>query len=117
MIEQEFLTLIKSKTSWTCFLNHGVENIEAPYIVISKVSAPRSYTNDGRDGMVIARFQVNLYGLDYKTTKEEAYELYSVADYTSSNVSYIVLENEIDLYNDNSEYHQITLDFIVSHYE
>lgn len=116
MIEQEFRTLVDSKTTWTTYLNHAIENQSTPYVVVSKVTAPRSYTNDGRDGMVQARFQVSLFADDYKTVKEEAFKMYTIADASSSTIHFIVLENETDLY-EAIGIHHVILDFIVNYYE
>lgn len=117
MIEQTFLGLVKAKTTWTTYLNHAIENQVAPYVVVHKVSAPRSYTNDGRDGMVVSRFQVDLYGSDYKTVKLEAQKLYSIADIESTEIAYVVLATEMDMFESDSGLHHVLIDYFVNHYE
>jgi len=118
MIEQEFRALVALKTSWGVHLNRAIENEQPPYIVVSKVSGPRGYTNDGADGTVVARFQVDLYANDYKTVKEQTAMLISgTTDYSSSRVHYLTLENETDLYDDASKLHHIVLDYFIRYYE
>jgi hypothetical protein len=116
MIEQVFRNLVDSKTTWTVYLNRAIENIEPPYVIVKKISAPRLYTHDGRSGMVESTFQVDLYHTDYKTVKEEAFKLYDCGDYTSETVSSVMLVNETDLF-ETLGYHHIVLDFLVRNYE
>lgn len=120
MIEQEFRTLITTLSSWnsgSIHLNSVIENQEAPYIEVHKISSPRGFTHDGRDSTVESRFQVNVYAKDYLSAKEQAALLYSIADYSSSTVHFITLANELDQFDDLTKLHCIVLDFMVRHYE
>lgn len=120
MIENEFRTLVVSKTTLgngSVHLNAVIENQSAPYIEINKVSSPRGHTHEGRDGTVESRFQVNIFAKDYITAKEQALKLYSIAEHTSSNIHFITFENELDQFDDLSKLHCIVLDYLVRHYE
>lgn len=120
MIEQEFRTLVASKSSLgneSVHLNAVIENQEPPYIEVHKVSSPRGHTHEGRDGTVESRLQVNVFAKDYKSAKEQALLLYSMSEHNSPTIHFITLENEIDQYDDLSKLHCIVLDYLVRHYE
>lgn len=87
------------------------------YITLTKVSGNKIASHEGRTGKNQARFQVSVWGDTYADAKNMAIKVYPLADYTSSAVAFIWLENEIDRQdNDNNKYGTL-LDFIVQYYD
>ncbi len=117
MIESTFRQLVEDLTTLKPSLNHSVEIVTVPYIVVHKVSAPRGYTLSGSDTTVVTRFQVDVYANDYPTAKTHCTALYGLQFSTGTDISSIQLENEIDMYESDTKLHHIALDFIVRHYE
>ena len=48
------------------------QNTPSPYIVMTKISAPRDYTHDGPSGLVKGRFQFSIFAATYTLTKQVA---------------------------------------------
>jgi hypothetical protein len=117
MIEQVIRNAIDDLVDVKVFLNTALEKTSAPYIVVYRLSGPRGYTHDGRDGTVVSRFQVSVFETDYRTAKLLASEVYELGDYTDETVSLTQLINEVDLYDDVTKLHHIVLDFEIYHNE
>lgn len=116
-IEKAIMLQLKNLTTMSVFNNRATSIKKVPYCVLTKISAPREYTMDGNAGMVTARLQVDIYHDTYINAKTEAEKLYVLDQYTSSIVSNIRLDNETDLFDDETKIHHVILDFIVRHYE
>ena len=117
MIEQELMIEINTLTTNTVYFSRAVELQKKDYCVLSKISAPRNYTLTGHNGLVTARFQLDVYASDYITAKTEAKKLYLLTDYTSLTVANIILANELDLYDNDTKLYRTVLDYIVNYYE
>ena len=118
MIETVILAKAKLATSITnVFLSQAPQITTKPYITINKVSAPRGETHEGRDGTVVARFQLDIYGDSYQQVKLLAGLAYSLCEQTDTSIASIELENEFDDYETDTKLFRVVLDFIVRHYE
>lgn len=78
-MEDTFVSMLQSQPAITALIGSGVntrlfpnrlpQNPTFPAIVYQVISAPRDYTQDGRDGVVRFRVQCNLYGATYTESK------------------------------------------------
>ncbi len=93
------------------------EGTALPYVILTKVSAPRASTHEGPDGTVVARFQVSAFGETYQQAKQLAALIYPLQTYSTATIRKIVLSNENDLYESDTKIHHVALDFMVYHYE
>ncbi len=93
------------------------EGTPLPYIRITKISAPRASTHNGPDGTVMARFQVSVFGATYQQVKQLAAKIYPLQTYSTTTIRKIQLDNENDLFENDTNIHHVPLDFMVSHYE
>ena len=99
------------------FFVRAVEGTQMPYIAVSKISAPRSFTHEGSDGMVVSRFQVSIYDKEYFDAKTEAEKIYGLQDFSDDVIAHVQLANENDFYENDMKTHHIALDFMVRYYE
>lgn len=120
MIEQEIRQVIEGLSSLP---NNSIYPLSAPdiqkppYLVFLKVSSPRETDHDGFSGTVVSRFQTSIFATTYQAAKQYAAELYGIVYTTSSTIAWIELVNERDLFESDTSYYHIALDFIVHHYE
>jgi len=52
------------------YFARAVQDTVAPYLVLSKISSPRTMTHDGPDGLADARFQITAFAAKYGDAKQ-----------------------------------------------
>ena len=93
------------------------EGTARPYINMNVISNVRRYTHDGYNGMSEARVQVSVFGATYAQSKDVAKKLYSLDNYSSQLIKFVMLDNAIEGYNDTANNHSVLLDFIIKYEE
>lgn len=88
-----------------------------PYIIVEKITSPRSQTHQGVDIYVVSRIQVSVFADNYIQAKTLAAEIYGLSGYSSNDVSNILLMNEQDMFDDDAKAYEVIMDFRVTHYE
>ena len=74
-IETALMTYLLAQSGITALVGQKIHFMRAPqststpYIIVSKIDAPRSYTHDGADGLVTARFQLSCFADKYGDAK------------------------------------------------
>jgi len=101
------------------------QSVIAPYLVLSKISSPRSMTHDGPDGMTDARFQLSAFAKKYGDAKEL---IVAVQDALSGYkgtmggeggivVACCTYDDETDLDPGEQGLFGVAADYIIQHYE
>lgn len=119
-IEQEIrnkVVTLSGLTQAQVQLMRSLQGTSTPYINITKVSGVRESVSGGATGTVQSRIQVSAYATDYVTAKTKANLCIPLQDYTSASVAKIMLDNEVDIYDDDTKIFSTNLDFIVQYYE
>lgn len=118
LIEQEIGQAIAGLSSLGVVNYVRALEIQAlPYIIVEKITSPRSQTHQGVDIYVVSRIQVSVFADNYIQAKTLAAEIYGLSGYSSNDVSNILLMNEQDMFDDEAKAYEVVMDFRVTHYE
>ncbi len=139
LIETALMTFLLAQSSVTSLLGsddndepyihfaRAPQEVEAPYIVISKIDAPRDYTHDGASSLARPRFQLSIFAAKYSTCKAIAAAVQAALNGFSCpglmggesgvTVQAIFYDDETDL--DQGEYglYGVACDYIITHRE
>lgn len=93
-----------------------------PAIVYSLASSTRLHALDGPPGRASHRVQIDCYAETYKEAHQLAAAVRQRLDgyaglMGSTEVGYVSLDNEQDLYDDDARVHRVLQDFLISHKE
>ncbi len=124
MIETGLFTWLKSNVSSVSARVYALEAPQgavAPYLVVQKISAPRSHTHQGADGLVVARFQFTCVATTYKGAKDVAEELRAALDgkavtMGTTEVSAAFYDDEIDDQDPDAKLYWVQADYLL-HYK
>ena len=95
----------------------ALQGLPPPYLTIAKVSEQKDYTHDGASGLTRPRFQINVFANTYPQAKLAAVEVKEAMDnWQADGIRFAPLQNEIDLYEEDTKLHHVPLDFFI-HYE
>jgi len=97
------------------------QDVLKPYIVFSKVSAPRDNTHDGPSGLVNARFQFDCYATTYMGAKAIAAAVQSELEGYSGTmggaggvlVNGCFYDDEQDNWDEETKFYCVTQDFVM----
>ncbi len=116
-IEAEIRTQIKTLTSLSNVnLVIAPQSATGTYAVVTRISGSQATTHDGRDNTRICRIQVDIWADTYANAKDTAILAYGLCDYSSDTVALVMLDNEIDRHDADSNKYGVTLDFIILYY-
>jgi hypothetical protein len=99
------------------------QDVVAPYVVITKITSPRSHTHDGADGLCETLMQISIFTQTYYEGKQIAVQVQAVLDSyqgTMGGDSGVIVnscfyENEVDLYEEGQELHHLACDYRIRH--
>ena len=97
------------------------QDVAKPYIVLTRVSGPREYSLDGPTGLYRARFQFSVFSQSYYEAKSIIDAIRSVLSGASGQlvedpadtIGASFLDNELDLYEEETKLHHIAVDYLV----
>lgn len=116
-IEPKIMSYLKANVPAVNERIHFVKAIQGtafPYIVLSKVSEQKDYSHDGASGLARPRFQVSVFGDAYVGTKLAAVEVKEAMDsWNADGIKFAPLQNEIDLYEEDTGLYHVPLDFFL----
>lgn len=98
------------------------QDVETPYIVVTKISGVREHSHDGSSELAHPRFQISVFGTTYSSCKsvtaavQAALQGYkgAMSDVTVGAVFY---DNETDTYESDTGLFQIITDYTIWHTE
>jgi|GEM_PF-1681803 len=128
LIEQGLMTFLLSQTDLTQHVGERIyfvradQDTQAPYIVVTKVSAIREHSHDGSSGLAHPRFQLAIFSTTYSMAKTIATALQTILDgYTGLmdevTVQAVFYDNETDSYESDTGLFMITADYLIWHIE
>lgn len=96
-----------------------------PYIVILKVSAPRTYSFDGLESVLPTRMQLSAFATTYKSAKDITIQIHAaLGDFTATMgggggvaVAGTFIENETDIFEPETELYHVATDLLIWHTE
>jgi hypothetical protein len=102
--------------------NAASQDVKTPYLVYQRISSPRGYTHDGPDGSVEARFQFSFCSEILAGAIAAAEELRLVLSgfkgtLGTHEVGHAFIDNEVDLYDPDTEIHQVIVDYLIGYIE
>ncbi len=95
------------------------QGVIPPYLTYAKISSNRKYTHSGYSGDSESRVQINCVGKTYSEAKLLAQQLIVALDEwpNANNIQSVFNENEIDMYDEDTGFYQIPVDFIINYKE
>lgn len=98
------------------------QTIEAPYLVITKISGPRDSAHEGGTGLANPRFQFTAFSWEYYHCKQVIEELQNLMHGFSglmgeTEVNGWFFDNETDNYESDTDLYSVTVDYIGWHKE
>jgi len=130
-IEEALMTFLLAQTGITGYVgtrSHFVRAPQAtakPYIVVTKVDAPRLHSHDGGSGLAHPRFQLSIFSTTYKEAKEIAAAIQAALQGYSGTmggaggvaVGAALYDDETDFYEEDSGLYHVAADYIIWHEE
>lgn len=94
------------------------QNVTTPYVVFTKVSAPREHDHDGSAGLVGARFQFSVFAKTYYETKQIAVQIQTVLQAYSGTMGEVVVngafyQNEVDFWEEDTKLYHVACDYLI----
>ena len=95
------------------------QGVIPPYLTYAKVSNSRKYILSGYSGDSEARMQINCIGKTYSEAKLLAQQLIKTLETwpNANSIQSVFNENEIDMYDEDTGFYQIPVDFIINYKE
>ena len=129
LIEEALMTFLLSKTTITAYVGQRIHFVQAPqavarpYIVVSKVDAPREHSHDGSSQLAHPRFQLSIFAPTYGEAKNIAAAVQAqLQGYTGTMggeggvaVQNTIYEDENDFYEEDSGLFHVACDYIIWH--
>lgn len=130
-IETAIMTLLRATTGVTALVGDRIYFVQSPqdtgkpYIVISKVDAPRLHSHEGADGIAHPRFQFSIFDEHYGDCKAVAAAIQAALQGYSGTmggaggvaVNGVFYEDENDFYEESSGLYHVACDYIIWHKE
>lgn len=127
LIEQAILKELIGTSGLTALVGQRIyyvkapQDIESPYVVFSKLSAPREHDHDGASGLASARFQLSIFALTYREVKLIARQIQSVLQAFKGtmggdggvSVNGAFYQNEIDFWEENIKLYHTDCDYLI----
>lgn len=137
LIETALMTYLLAQSGITDIVDEGdaariyfgqaLQDTDEPYIVLNKISSPRSYSQDGPDGLTDARFQFTCFAAKYGDAKTLAVAVQTAMNSFSCpgtmggdggvTVFSIFYDDETDLEPEELGLHGVACDYIIGHKE
>lgn len=131
LIEQGLMTYLLAQSGITTYVGDRIyyaradQDVEAPYIVVTKVSGVREHSHDGGTGLAHPRFQLAVFGTTYSSCKTIAAAIQAALQGYSGtmggaggvSVDAVFYENETDLYESDTALFSVITDYIIWHHE
>jgi len=121
-IELETVTALTNLIEDKLYYVKAPQDVEEPYVIFFKVSAPREHSLDGAAGLATARFQFSIFTETYYEAKQIAQQIHLTLQGMNKIIGgaggvyvNILYDNEQDLTED--EIFHIVQEFIVIHNE
>lgn len=91
------------------------QDVVLPYCVCSKVSNQRQYSHDGYSSLQRPRIQVSCFATGYLIAKQIAEQVIAALESWpgADNVQAAFMENEIDLYEQDTKLYHVPVDFLI----
>lgn len=120
MIEHAIRSLITGLCDGRVYYVTVPQNIDLPYIVISKISSLRHYSLSSKSGLVTSRLQLSVFAESYWEAKQIAREIQAIlenfqGESESIKIQSLFYDNEVDLFDE--EIYQIASDYTIWHIE
>ena len=116
-IRKQVFRLLSSGTAYPVFGSVAPSTAVSPYIVFSVISDILNYTHAGFDNTARTRIQASAYStVSYASAVDVAGAIISALNAApgSYGIAIARMENELDLYNEDSKTHHIPVDFIIN---
>ena len=128
MIESALMTKLNAIAGVTALVSTKIyfvkapQDVTAPYLVIQKISAPRSHSYEGADGLVTSRWQFTAFATTYKSVKDIGDAIRAGLDgftglFGAVRVGYCLYDNETDLYDDDARLYGLAADYLINYTE
>lgn len=93
---------------------------QRPYVVLSRISGVRGYHNQGADGLVASRIQIDCYGDTYFSAHNTGNAIVStISGYRGGTIQAVFIDSQRDLTgidgSDPNELFRVSIDVIVHH--
>jgi len=94
------------------------QDVTTPYIVFTKVSAPREHDHDGSSGLVGARFQFSVFATTYYEAKQIVVQVQAVLQAYSGTMGEVVVngsfyQNEVDFWEEDTKLYHVACDYLI----
>ena len=101
---------------------HAPQNVIQPYIVFSKISAPREHSHNGSSHLAITRFQFSIFASTYLKVKQIAGQIQDSLQAFSGivdevNINAIFYQNEIDFWDNDVKLYHTDCEYLIAHNE
>jgi len=130
-IEQAILTELLGQSGLTDLIGERIyyvkapQDVDTPYIVFFKVSAPREHSHDGASGLAHPRFQLSIFATTYYEAKQIAEQVQTALQAYSGTmggaggveVGASFYENETDIWEEGQKLYHIAADYLIWHEE
>ncbi len=101
------------------------QNVTMPAIRYQRISSSRIYSHDGPNKLTHPRFQFSCFAESYATAKAVANQVrFALAGYQGTmggaggvTVQFAIVDDEVDLYEDETKLHHVAVDVVVWHEE
>lgn len=101
------------------------QNVSNPYIIFSKIAAPREHDHDGASGLASARFQFSIFAQTYREVKLIAGQIQSALQAFKGtmggdggvSVNGCFYENEIDFWEEGIKLYHTDCSYLIWHNE
>ncbi len=130
VIEEALMTYLLADTTITAYVGERIfyahvdwQDVETPYLVVTKISGVREHSHDGSSHLAHPRFQIAIFSTSYSSCKsiaaviQTALQGYSGTMSSGVDVGAIFYENETDLYDSETSLFQVITDYIIWHTE
>lgn len=107
------LTALVSNRIWPV---KAPDNPEPPYCIVSQISSTRFYSHDGFSSIVRQRYQVSCFDKDYtrcRSVKQQVIKAMELWPTVDSTVSSVMHANDQELYEPDTGYYHMPIDFLV----
>lgn len=104
------------------FFVKAAQDVEKPYLVLTKVTGPRESSHDGASGLAHPRFQVSVFAETYAGAKVIALAVQAALEgyqglMDEVYVDGVFYDDENDFYEDDTKLYHVASDYIIWHGE
>ena len=124
LIEQAILDELIGTSGLTDLVGQRIYYVKAPqdvtnpYVIFTKVSAPREHDHDGSAGLVSARFQFSAFATTYYVVKQIAVQIQTVLQAFSGTMGEVTVggsfyQNEVDFWEEDTKLYHVACDYLI----